>query len=262
MSETLCLVTAFLDLNRDNWSVFKRSIHQYFNNFKPYLSLNHEMIVFMDELHIEELSKLCVDKENIKIIPINRKWMTENIYAYRQLQRETEIMNSPSFKNLVQHRIHHPECCKPEYNIIQHSKIDFVAHVITNNLSKCEYYAWTDFGYFQNSFRIPKTSLKLQAFDLDRINFQGINPITNTDYDILFTLTNAPERIGGFFYLGNKSNLLKYQELYHEVCREFHAMAIVDDDQHIMLQCVKKSTTLFKIWNLGGWHLVYNHFQK
>ena len=143
---SICLVSAFLDSGRDKWSSFNRSIDQYFNNFKPYLKMNHDMVVFMDDKHIEAFKLLCKDCNHITVIPINREWMQKHIYAYSLLPKETEIMASDYFKNLVKHRLHHPECCKPEYTMMTHSKIDFVVHV--TNLVKYDYYAWTDFGFF------------------------------------------------------------------------------------------------------------------
>lgn len=259
---SLCLVSAFLDIGRQDWITFRRPIGQYLANFYPYVNINHEMIVFMDDVHVETFRQLCGDRKHITIIPINRDWMREHIHAYRQLPRETEIMESTEFRNLIKHRLEHPECSKPEYNIMQHAKIDFVAHVINNKLSVAKYYAWTDFGYFQDRSRIPQRNLQINKFDLDKVNFQAISEITPQDFDILYTLTKAPERVGGFFYLGNPEQLLKYQELYHQICKEFHDVGIVDDDQHIMIQSVKAAPSLFKVWNLGGWHLVYNYFQQ
>lgn len=267
---SLCLVTAFLDIGRQDWSSFRRSVGQYFRNFYPYVKMTHnsyrdelipnEIIVFMDDKYATELSNLCQENKHIKVIPINREWMQKNIHAYRQLHRETEIMESEKFKSLIKHRLGHPECSKPEYNIMQHSKIDFVCHVIEEKLSDAKYYAWTDFGYFQNPATIPTKPLKIDKFDLDRVNFQAINPFTALDFNIMFTITNAPERIGGFFYLGNADQLKKYQILYHQVCMDFHEKGIVDDDQHIMIQCIARDPNLFKVWMLGGWHLVYTYF--
>lgn len=263
MTARLCLVSAFLDIGRQDWSTFRRSMQQYFANFSPYTRISHDMIVFMDDKHIETLRKVCGDSPHIKIIPINREWMHEHIHAYRQLPREREIMESESFKKLVSHRLGHPECSKPEYNIMQHAKIDFVCHVITHKLADAEYFAWTDFGYFQDPSRIPKKDrfgLDLSKFNLERVNFQAMSNITKQDFNVMYTLTQAPERVGGFFYMGAPAQLLKYQELYHEVCRDFHTNGIVDDDQHIMLQSLMRNPTLFAVWNMGAWHVTYLAF--
>lgn len=260
-NKSLCIVSAFLDIGRQEWTTFRRSLSQYFNNFLPYTKFHHEMIIFMDDKHVNTLKSICNNRKNIVIIPINTEWMKENIYAYSQLKQETEIMNSDKFKELVKHRLHHPECSKPLYNIMQHAKIDFVAYTINNKLSMADYYAWSDFGYFQDFSRIPQRELDINKFDLYKINFQGISALTEKDFDIIYTLTTAPERIGGFFYLGSPEKLLLYQKLYHKVCKDFHNLHIVDDDQHIMIQCYFQQPELFHIWNLGGWHLTYLYFQ-
>lgn len=261
MEMSLCLVSAFLDIGRGNWRVFRRSIAQYFVHFLPYTNMKHEMIVFMDDKYIDNLRQLCCNAPHITIIPINREWMSKNIHAYQQLHREVAIMRSSNFRKLIYHRHAHPECSQPEYNIMQHSKVDFVCYAIEKKLSQAEYYAWTDFGYFQNPSRVPKNPLDLTKFDLERVNFQGINPVTEKDFDIMYTLVAAPERVGGFFYLGGIPQLQQYQLLYHTVCDKFYNNNIVDDDQHIMIQCLAHQPDLFKVWNLGGWHLTYTHFQ-
>lgn len=87
----------------------------------------------------------------------------------------------------------------------------------------------------------------------------GINEIQGQDFDIEYTLTSAPERVGGFFYLGSPTLLKEYQQLYHDVCAEFHKNNIVDDDQHIMIRCVKTRPDLFKVWYIG-WHATYLYF--
>lgn len=259
---SLCIVTAFLDIGRQSWSAFTRSLDQYFNNFHPYTKLNQEIIVFIDDSLLDVMTLLCKNAPHIKLIPINRGWMHEHIHAYRQLDREREIMESERFRKLIQHRAHHPECCKPEYNIMQHAKIDFIVYAIQNKLSNAEYYAWSDFGYFQTPTAIPTKPLNLNKFDLEKINFSGISPLTDHDSNILFTLTQAPTRIGGGFFLGKIDLLLQYQKLYHEICRDFHRMGIVDDDQHVMIQSVFRAPSLIHVWNLGGWFLAYTHFQN
>lgn len=258
---SLCLISAFLDLGRQHWSEFKRSWTEYVEAFLPYVTMNQEMIVFMDDCHKEQFHRLCRTAPHIKIIPINREWMQANIHAYRKLPREREIMASKAFQTIVEHRLHHPECSEPEYVMMTHAKIDFVCYVIEQKLSTAEYYAWTDFGYFKHPSHIPRNKLNLSKFDLERVNLQAVNELTEQDFDIMYTLTHAPERIGGFFFLGSSSKLREYQELYHKICHEFHEQGIVDDEQHIMLRCIGERSDLFKVWNLGGWHLTYVRFQ-
>lgn len=260
--ESLCIVSVFLDIGRENWSAFARTIWLYYRDFYPYTKIQHEMIVFMDEKHLGTFRQLCQDAKHIKIIPINHQWMKDNIHAYQNLQKEKEIMESESFKRLVKHRLHHPECSKPEYNVIMHSKIDFLCYVINNNLSKAKYYAWSDFGYFKHYSYVPKKPLDLFKFDLQKVNLLLLNELTELDANIIYTLTNAPERISGQFFLGSKDNLLEFQQLYHKVCDVFYQMGIVDDDQHVILQCYFREPSKFKLWKQDGWCLSYIYFQQ
>ena len=220
---SLCIVTAFMDLEREHWSHFSRSIDKYFSSFAPYTTLNINMVIFIDDRYHERLIGMLAKDDNkmssYEIIKINSDFLRENIHAYKYLDVEREIMNSENFKLLINHRRTHPECSIPEYNIIQHAKIDFVSYVIERNEKKYDYYAWSDFGYFQ--FVQPKGDLDLTKFNLNRINFQGINRLEDIDFNIKYTLTRAPEKIGGFFYLGRPDLLIKYKELYHKTCQNF-----------------------------------------
>lgn len=264
--DSLCLVTAFMDIGRGEWQTFTRSVKEYIASFMPYLNLNHDLIVFIDQTYSSSLQWI-LEKDppvaNVKIIPIDREWMNTNIRAYSKLEMEGKIMESQNYNGIIGHRKHCPECSHPEYNIMQHAKIDFVCYAIENELSKASHFAWTDFGYFKSSAMLnPKGTNKLDLgrFDLDRINFQTINPIEDRDQQTMYTLQCAPEKIGGFFYLGSRDLLLSYQKLYHQVNDEFHRMGLVDDDQHFMIKCYFRRKDMFKLWDLNGWHKIYTTF--
>jgi protein YibB len=265
----LCLVTAFLDIGRDMWQTYPRSVSEYIVSFLPYLKLQHDIIVFMDDTHIQTLCNCIIDiakslPANITIIPINREWMSQHIYAYSKLEIEKKIMANSSFQKLIpEHRKGCPETYCAEYNILQHAKIDFVCYAIEKGLSSAEYFAWSDFGYFKNESMIMLegcNKLNVSKFVLDKINFQTINEVDERDKDPIYTLMYAPEKIGGFFHMGSKDLLKVYRDLYHNVYDEMHRIGLVDDDQHMMLRCYFKRRDLFHLWNLGGWHNIYTTF--
>lgn len=266
-SPDVCLVTAFLDIGRDEWNTYSRSVSEYFTSFLPYLRLHHDIIVFMDDRHslnLQSLISKCSPSARVKIVPINREWMKDHIFAYSKLKMETLIMNSDGFKQLIpDYRKGCPETYSPEYNIMQHAKIDFVCHAIDANYSQCRYFAWTDFGYFKNdsmTMDTAKTKLDITKFDLEKVNFQTINPVDERDRNVMYTLTYAPEKIGGFFYFGGIEPLKEYQKIYHDVYSEMHRMGIVDDDQHMMIRSYFRNKSLFRLWDLGGWHKIYTTF--
>lgn len=266
-SENLCLVTAFLDIGRDGWHTYSRTVSEYMLSFLPYLRLNHDIIVFIDERHhkcLHDLINLDPVNANVTLISINKEWMSQQIHAYTKLELESKIMNSKSFQHLIpEYRKGCPETYSPEYNMMQHAKTDFVWYAIDHNLSTAEYFAWTDFGYFKNStlqMENGKNRLDITKFNLEKINFQTINRVDDNDNNVLYTLAVAPEKIGGFFHMGSRILLKEYRELYHMCHEELHRMGVVDDDQHIMLRCYFKRKDLFHLWDLGGWHKIYTEF--
>lgn len=263
-----CLVTFFYDIERENWKQFSRSSYDYINSFNVMLEYNYEMVVFVDEKYYDIVKKNIENSkypENKKIIPINEKWLEKNIWSWGKLEREKEIMSSEYYMNLVQHRInnHYPENTNPKYTILTHSKIDFVNYVVDNNLTNCDIVSWVDFGYFQNkstpNFR-PNNVLDLNKFDLNKINICLINDIDEYDKDIIYTLKNSPEKIGAYFFLGDKNNMKKFQSLCHEWLVKYQELNISDDEQSLWLQCYFQNQDLFKKHVFGKWHMALKHF--
>lgn len=272
LSETqskLCYVTAFLDLQRENWSEFKRSFSDYFNSFLPLLNLfqglpleekDYELIVYMDKNHVETVKSAVKNSRRITVVEIDSNFLSENIPVWKRLEKEEKIMASDQYKKLMGQRVKYPEHSNAKYTLINHAKIDFINHAM--KLSDSENFCWVDFGYFQTPERIPTTMLDLKHFQPDRITYTLINALEEKDKDILYTLHFAPERIGGFFFLGNRKAMSEYQKLYHEIHRGFQDSNLADDDQHLALRCYFRQPELFSLHNLGGWHKALVYFQK
>lgn len=260
----VCIITAYLDINRSEWKHFQRNTTTYINNFLPYLNMKEELIVFIDDKYYLQTLKEIINsqKKNVILIPINNEWMEKNIQTWTYLPIEKHIMNTDIYKRLINGKTN-PEYNIPEYNIIVHSKVDFVKYVIENNLSKSEYYCWSDFGFFKNENKIIPDGmiLDLNRFAKEKINFFLLNEIYNSDGNLLNTLVNPRETIGGFFFLSHKDILLKYNQMYKDVLlNDFYKIGIVDDDQHITLRCVMRFPEMFCLHLNGGWHNVYNTY--
>ena len=264
-STCCCYVTSYFDIGRSRWSKFSRTFDDYLEYFKPFLTLfdksvtKDQLLVFIDDRYITKLHDLITARHTITLIPINESFLYHNLPCWQTIERERYIMNSPEFKILVGNRVEFPECRYPEYTLINHCKIDFVNYAINLNLSKMYYFAWVDFGFFSKSENIPKTLLNLQNFDLSRINYTLINPIdADMDNNVYYTLKYAPEKIGGFFFLGNRDTLPQYQKLYHQSLYEFQSRYLCDDDQALALHCYFKNPSLFALNPKKlGWHKVF-----
>lgn len=268
-----CYITSYYDINREKWTNnFKRSFDDYLKTFEPFISLfntdycfDDEMIVFIDSKHYEQLQELINSKpkSNISVYQLNSEIMNE-LQMWKTLEKEREIMNLESFRKLLGERHIFPEHNYPEYTLINHSKIDIVCRAIDLNLSKHNIFAWVDFGFFAKDINIPNFLLDISNFNLDKITYSLINPIEKIDFNIEYTLLNAPEVIGGFFFLGSKEKMLEYQKLYHETLDYFqNTLQIADDDQHLVLQCINKNPDLFSFnTKIYGWHKVLKANQK
>jgi hypothetical protein len=230
-----------------------------FERMDKKLSKKYEMIVFIDTKHLDKVVKCVGNSTNITVIPIDRDFMTENLPMWKRVKREREIMNSLDFRKKFPHRLKFPEHSIPEYSMINHVKIDFLVHAM--KITDAQYLCWSDFGYFQVDDRIPDMPIDINSLDKNKINYTLINPIDYKDENVIYTINNAPERIGGFFFLGSRQTLPRYQELYHRIHQWFQDNNIVDDDQHLALQCYFNSPDLFHLHNLGGWHRALTHFQ-
>ena len=80
--------------------------------------------------------------------------------------------------------------------------------------------------------------------------------------DITYTLKVAPEKIGGFFFLGRKDKLKEYQQIYHQILDNFQNNNIADDDQHLALRCYFHKPSLFTLHYLMEWHCILFKYQK
>jgi len=263
----VCYVTAFYDMNRDNWSHYSRTFEDYLLSFLPFVDLftrystgGYEMVVFIDKKHQPRLQEIVPSNIGITLIGIDEEFMKNNIPMWSTIPREREIMNSPTYKKMIQHRSHCPETYIPEYTMINHCKIDFIGYTI-DNLSTYQYLCWVDFGYFKKPEWIPTTMIDINKLDKDRVNYTLINKLTVMDSDPIYTLRYCPERVGGFFFFGNRDILKEYQALYHKMLYAYqYSYRIADDDQALVLACYFEVPDMFRLHYTGKWHIALKYF--
>ena len=236
-----CFVTVFLDIDRSKWQKYSRDVSKYMNQFRNLVSLNIPLVVYIDEKFHENV--LDIIKYNrpyglyTEVISINKTFLEKNIYLWSRLDRERDIMKSESYQNKIPiKRKQNPEHKFPEYTLINHAKIDFIA--LTMNIlhqnHPYKYYGWVDFGYFHHSSLVPYGPLHLQALNLNNINYMIVNRLDELDGDPFYTLQNAPEKVAGAFFFGPVQALKDYQKAYHQAIQELQRKEIADDDQAVV----------------------------
>jgi hypothetical protein len=260
----ITLVSAFFDIGRTQWDKFKRSTQTYIDSFKNYYNLDYKMIVFIDSRYIHLMSNTNL----IHLIPINEEWLKNNT-IWSNIETSRSVMNSEKYKRVVAERIKNgnPETIYPEYNFINHSKIDFINYAVKHGYINSELVAWSDFGYhssiFQNdTSRFPTKVIDTKFFKF-KINMWTMNEITEKDFDPWHTVQNDKVIFTGSFYGLPTKMVHEFQNLYHNSLEELHNLGISDDDQHIYLRCYQKRPELFELHlDKNKWPEALLQFQK
>lgn len=277
----ICYITCFYDIGRDKWNnKFKRDFNTYIESFEIYLklfsheelnkyskikdiSINYELIVYLDEIRLNTFfNKYNISNTNIKVIPINQHFMNKNIWAWKQLDRETAIMESDLFKSLLSNKLEiHPENIYPEYTLINHAKVDFIKYTIDNKLTNCNYICWIDFGYLAKKIYHPYKLLDPFKLNLEKINYTKVNNIININIkNPYINLINCPDYISGGFFFGRIDILSKYIELYHKTLKLYHSSWLCDDDQAIITYMELLYPDLFEFYYVN-WNYAFIYFQ-
>jgi hypothetical protein len=160
-----------------------------------------------------------------------------------------------------------PENIYPEYNVINHSKIDFIVHAIKNKYIDTYYTAWSDFGYFSTYHKdgspLPINTIDTAKLDMNKITICLRRQIMEQDKDMMFTLLYAYELFIGAFYAGPTHIMEYFQNLYHDCVDEMYGRSVSDDDQHVYIRCHMKNPHVFNLSIHGGdWPKALTVFQK
>jgi hypothetical protein len=160
-----------------------------------------------------------------------------------------------------------PENIYPEYNAINHCKIDFIMYAIENKHIETSFTGWTDFGYFNtyhsDGSSLPSNILDTSNFDRNKITICLRRKIIENDKNMFFTLLYAYELFIGAFYAGPTHIMKRFQELYHDSVINLYKNSISDDDQHVYIQIYVRDPEIFNLRIFDGdWPKALTVFQK
>jgi hypothetical protein len=251
-----CIITAYLDLSD---FIKSKTPSIYLNYFSNLLEIKNDIIVFFDEKIEPELKQLIEikNKKNILPIKINKKFLEENIHAWKYLDISKKILNSDYFNNFKRGRPCRgttPEVNCAEYNLINYSKLDFINYIIDNHLSNHEYYSWVDFGLLREKNFIPEDLIynPLECFSdnnaLHIIADKDIESRWKPTIDWNFEFLYFWEKLAGGHFFSNKKNFKFIQQRFHEECEIMFSHNIIDDDQPVLFILKNKFPNLIKIY--------------
>ena len=249
------IVTALYDIGRGSWTNFKRSYNEYFKYFKNVLSLDCNIVIYIDEkdLNVVRLLRSEIDPEFKKTKIITNKF-TE-LEAYKKFYIKTkEVMIGEKFKSR-RFESHTPEMLYPEYNIINFNKISFLEHAITNNFFNSDYFIWLDAGFYHDKFphemlykKYPNCE-KIKKLDDDKVHFLTLCDSEDIE---LSSYYDSRVSITGSMFAGKGEPLLMLKNICFSVIEEFLNNDAINDDQTIYAYAYKKNKNLFNLTK-GNW---------
>jgi protein YibB len=237
------VVTGFFDIKRENWDHYNRTDSNYFIDFRNLLSLDVNMVIFIEKKN-EEFIKECRQSSTKKTTIVIKE--LEELCTYKYLDRIIKIQEDPSYAENHANPIA-PEICKPLYNVVTCSKMSLVKEAL--NYSNSHYFIWLDAGYTHSTMDL--STLKWNPTNIfaryDKFSFISLQSleIANDDPKEFF-LQYTDVIIGGFFG-GYRHMINKVVPLYYELFEEMLDINLKDDDQFYNTILAKRHPELFNV---------------
>jgi hypothetical protein len=239
----MLFVTAFIDLHRENWDSHSRSLDNYIQSFITMASrIQYPLFVFVEAKIVNKIPKL---PNHIYFYDITKVDSFLNKYA----EKEEEIINSDSFQQLIpESRKKLPETNYAKYNLINHSKINFVAEAKKINPSYT-HYCWIDFGMIRHPIFIQNIPNKLDRNKIpnDKILFNTLNDLPNNEISMTQLLHIDHIFFHGCQFIIPNSLIEIYEKIYESELLYYYYCEIVDDDQSLVYKIYHKYPQLFHI---------------
>jgi hypothetical protein len=256
--KNILFVTAYKDINRSNWCHFNRTNNEYFNSFlklAQYIEFN--LVVYLEDDIFNQLSKTKF-KSNI----IFKNLKNVNTFFDKYLDNEKIIINSENYKSKIpQSRKTNPEHVYAEYNLINHSKINFIADA--KKKFNYDFYSWIDFGYVRDNISIPiKKNINPNKLP-EKIIYHYIKlPELNNKINPNDMLKSNDIYLTGSSFIIPNNLVETFESVYKKKIINFEKEYICDDDQNLVLQLYYDNPELFYIIHNNQWFSLFYILEK
>lgn len=256
--QSVTIVTAFFDIGRDNWSTsHARSVDKYLENASRMLSLDNNMVIFIEPKYYD----FVVDKrrDNKSITQIY-KIELHDLPMYKNVSTFNSIMKSFKYRNALADPTV-PECTQPLYDVIMFSKTWFIQQAIQHNDFNSTHWVWLDFGVHPHMLRTEHLNTKLfQTGVDDKIKFLCRSQPESSDLDLFDFYTSHTNRFAGTMFTGCTQNMLKLHEYMMQEVDTCINEQVIDCDQSLFAIVYLRHPELFKLYS-GDWgDLIVNYY--
>lgn len=258
----ITLVTAFYDLNRQDWNGFERNYLKYINYFKFWARIRNKLIVYTDSKTAKEVIEIRrkFHLENKTIVHVCDDFSSIQPDIYSSINKAMKFEESFKFRVLK----NVPEASKPDYNYLTILKTYFMADAVERGDAN-GMVSWIDFGYNHGGETIknPEDFDFLWTYNFpDKINIFLIREICKTP--LFETVRRAHTSIMGAIIVAPHTMCRELWEDTKKVNQALNICGFADDDQTIMQAVYELKPEIFNliytIWNkpmviCGGEHM-------
>lgn len=256
-------ITAYKDIGRRTWKSYQRSQEQYIDVFVKMaleISKNYTLIVYCSKEVENECMMMLKTKYNMNefssnVIFVDIEQVTTFYNKYIDIERK--IISSDEYKRCIpMDRKTNPEHVYAEYNLINHSKVNFVADA-KKRYNDYEYYVWVDFGlndYPTKELNISKICQKNKiVYGLNTLLYEGkIDARNMLASHIIFFM--------GSEFVVHRGVVELFEKVYEETLLELYKENVSDDDQNVVLQIYYRNKDLFQPIYVGQWFSLFKKF--
>lgn len=251
----IIFVTAYKDINRKEWEYYNASNDYYINYFYNLANnIKYKLIVYLEDDIRSIITNNAQFNDNIIFKNLNEVDTFYNKY----IENDRKIINSDIYrKKIPEWRSNSPEHLYSEYNLINHSKINFVRH--TKELySEYKFYAWIDFGRMNGDIdNIPK-NLNISLIPENKITYHFVNnPPTSRENEDEMLTTHQVFILGSSFIVPTDL-VMPFEKLFEDKLIEWQEKYITDDDQNLVLQIYFDNPELFNQLKHDKWYGMYS----
>lgn len=254
---TIIFTTAFKDIGRKDWHIIPRSNERYIQDFLNLANnINYKLIVYVEDNMYNILQTYNL-KSNIILINSN----SVNTFFDMYIENERHMITSHEYKRKIpKDREDAPEHWCAEYNMVNHSKINYLVN--TKKLfPNYEYYSWIDFGCIRNTINDVPKDIDFNKLD-EKICYMTLKTPTH--------FIDANEiLISHDVYFAGSQNVIHYnlvnitEYLWKTKLEEWKTRIICDEDQDLVLQLYFDNPDLFKLYPSNTWFSLFsNHLNS
>jgi protein YibB len=258
-TEPFTLVTALVNINREEWDGKNKQYARKWNEYLNFLSMmalrmNVPLYIFVEKDTIDFVLKHRNNpKTYVKVIDF------KDYKLYPQRERIAEIQSSETYRA---HGVEEsPETHIPEYNIAVNNKVAFLDVVARENPYRTDYFVWLDAGYGHGRIEIPRDYAWYPENYLKKASTGKI--VINTLLDEMKTsdpvefFAKHVDFIDGGMVVGNAAAIAELYRLYYSIIDDtmsgVNHEGIIDDDQYYMAMTSARYPQLFNLVRIAGW---------